>query len=438
MAKLAVDRIVEREGREAPCRTHEIPLGEPVGRRRPAGGRRAWTRTAARYLAAPLRPRRARGAGARRWPRRGWPARIVPDLPDICWPRRAFAAGHEQAQLARRRAAAPHPARAAGRAGAGRPGRRRARAPWPRRWRPSWAGTSARSSAELERLARRWRRAEGMTWRRDGPAAVPGRDDRHRARPPAPDGHRERDARLVLGRPGAPATSTTQVRRRTRSWPPERRPDRRRRRVGRAPIARRSPVEEELARVVPLVERLAADGVLVSVDTWSAPVARAALAAGAAMINDVSGLLDPELADACADGGRGARDHAHARAARRRRPTRDYDDVSPTCSRFLRERMGLALERGVDAGADRARPGHRLRQDPGRDGARCCARLRRVGGAGPAAAAGGVAQGLRRARSPSRRPRERLAGTLAAVGEGGRCAAPRSCACTTWPRCATS
>src|SRR5213079_2564599 len=30
MAKMAVDRIVEREGREAPCRTHEIPLGMPV------------------------------------------------------------------------------------------------------------------------------------------------------------------------------------------------------------------------------------------------------------------------------------------------------------------------------------------------------------------------------------------------------------------------
>jgi glycerol-3-phosphate dehydrogenase len=30
MAKLAVDRLVEREGREAPCRTHEIPLGQPV------------------------------------------------------------------------------------------------------------------------------------------------------------------------------------------------------------------------------------------------------------------------------------------------------------------------------------------------------------------------------------------------------------------------
>ena len=30
MAKLAVDRLVERDGREAPCRTHEIPLGQPI------------------------------------------------------------------------------------------------------------------------------------------------------------------------------------------------------------------------------------------------------------------------------------------------------------------------------------------------------------------------------------------------------------------------
>ena len=52
------------------------------------------------------------------------------------------------------------------------------------------------------------------------------------------------------------------------------------------------PVEEEAARVVPVVERLSAEGVLVSVDTWRGHVARAALAAGAAMINDVSGLSD--------------------------------------------------------------------------------------------------------------------------------------------------
>ncbi|MEA2438843.1 MAG: dihydropteroate synthase, partial [Thermoleophilaceae bacterium] len=49
------------------------------------------------------------------------------------------------------------------------------------------------------------------------------------------------------------------------------------------------PAAEEAARVVPLVERLAAEGVVVSVDTWKSEVARAAVDAGAAMINDVSG-----------------------------------------------------------------------------------------------------------------------------------------------------
>src|SRR3954471_12927631 len=61
--------------------------------------------------------------------------------------------------------------------------------------------------------------------------------------------------------------------------------------------------EEEARRVVPLVERLAAEGVLVSVDTWKPAVARASLEAGAVLINDVSGLRDPGLADACAEAG---------------------------------------------------------------------------------------------------------------------------------------
>jgi dihydropteroate synthase len=61
--------------------------------------------------------------------------------------------------------------------------------------------------------------------------------------------------------------------------------------------------EEEIGRVVPLVEALAREGVLVSVDTWRAPVARAAIQAGAAMINDVSALSDPGVARACAESG---------------------------------------------------------------------------------------------------------------------------------------
>jgi dihydropteroate synthase len=52
-------------------------------------------------------------------------------------------------------------------------------------------------------------------------------------------------------------------------------------------------IDVEISRVVPTVERLAAEGLLVSVDTWKPEVAEAALEAGAVMINDTGGLSDP-------------------------------------------------------------------------------------------------------------------------------------------------
>ena len=62
------------------------------------------------------------------------------------------------------------------------------------------------------------------------------------------------------------------------------------------PGAARPPVQEELDRVLPVVSALAADGAVVSVDTMRAEVADAALSAGAAVVNDVSGgLADPEM-----------------------------------------------------------------------------------------------------------------------------------------------
>src|SRR3712207_1056219 len=62
------------------------------------------------------------------------------------------------------------------------------------------------------------------------------------------------------------------------------------------PGATRPLVEEELARVVPVVTALAEAGAVVSVDTMRAEVAAAALAAGASYVNDVSGgLADPEM-----------------------------------------------------------------------------------------------------------------------------------------------
>ena len=55
--------------------------------------------------------------------------------------------------------------------------------------------------------------------------------------------------------------------------------------------------EEECARVLDVVKALASKGICVSIDTRHAPVARAALEAGASIINDVSGFRDPAMVD---------------------------------------------------------------------------------------------------------------------------------------------
>jgi len=117
-------------------------------------------------------------------------------------------------------------------------------------------------------------------------------------------------------------------------------------------------VEEEIARVVPLVERLVGEGLTVSVDTWRAPVARAALAAGAAMVNDVSGLSDPGVADACASSG-AALVITHTRLPPKVKGFPGYADVMADVIELLEERVGDALAAGV--GADR------IALDPGID-----------------------------------------------------------------------
>jgi dihydropteroate synthase len=118
------------------------------------------------------------------------------------------------------------------------------------------------------------------------------------------------------------------------------------------------PVEEEIARVVPLVERLVADGITVSVDTWRAPVAHAALAAGAAMINDVSALSDLGVADACAAAG-AALVITHTRVPPKVKGFPDYQDVVADVIELLEDRAAEAEERGVER--------DRLVFDPGID-----------------------------------------------------------------------
>jgi dihydropteroate synthase len=118
------------------------------------------------------------------------------------------------------------------------------------------------------------------------------------------------------------------------------------------------PVDEEIARVLPLVERLAQDGVTVSVDTWRAPVARAALAAGAAMINDVSALSDPGVADACAEAG-ASLVITHTRVPPKVKGFPEYEDVVSDVVELLQERASEAESRGVERG--------KLVFDPGMD-----------------------------------------------------------------------
>ena len=175
--------------------------------------------------------------------------------------------------------------------------------------------------------------------------------------------------------------------------------------------------DEEIARVVPVVERLVAEARIVSVDTYKPEVAEAAIAAGASIVNDVSGLRDPALADVCARTG-AALVVMHTRAAPKERlqDAGAYEDVVADVLAFLRELTAVAIDRGV-------RP-DRIVVDPGPDFAKTPAQtiavLRRLGELHDL----GFALLLAVSRKDfvgaltGRRPSERGAGTLAAVAHG--------------------
>jgi dihydropteroate synthase len=176
--------------------------------------------------------------------------------------------------------------------------------------------------------------------------------------------------------------------------------------------------EEEIERVVPLIERVVGElGARVSVDTYKPEVARRAIAAGACIVNDVSGLRDPGLADACAETG-AALVLMHTTAPPKQRlldRSRDGRIVADVRA-FLQERIDLAVGRGM------AR--EQLILDPGPDFSKTPAQTVAVLRALPTLAdldrpillavsrkdfVGAITQ---------RGPRDRLAGTLAAVGYG--------------------
>ena len=117
---------------------------------------------------------------------------------------------------------------------------------------------------------------------------------------------------------------------------------------------------EELDRVVPLVEALRGrTDAVISVDTFRPGVARRALAAGADVVNDPSGLHDPLVAEAAAEAGAGLV-VMHTGGPPRTRPHRPaYADVVAEVRAFLLDRAALARRHGVAA--------ERLIVDPGHD-----------------------------------------------------------------------
>jgi dihydropteroate synthase len=180
------------------------------------------------------------------------------------------------------------------------------------------------------------------------------------------------------------------------------------------------PAEEEIERVVPLISRVADElDALVSVDTYKPAVARAAIAAGAAIVNDVSGLRDPELAEVCADTGAGLV-LMHTRAAPKEKlfdPSLDGRVMSDV-EEFLSQRIETALGRGMAFDQLLLDPGPDFGKTPAQtvEALRDLERLHSLGR--PLLLA--VSRKDFIGALTGRAPRDRLAGTLAAVGWGMR------------------
>jgi dihydropteroate synthase len=189
---------------------------------------------------------------------------------------------------------------------------------------------------------------------------------------------------------------------------------------GESGVTNRPPVDaqEEIGRVVPLIERVVGElGVTVSVDTYKPAVARAAIAAGASIINDVSALRDVELADVCAVSG-AALVVMHTISPPKQKVFDPGLDgrMAQEVLRVITQRIEVALEHGVSP--------EQIIVDPGPDFCKTPAQTIEVLRALEDLHALGHPILLAASRKDfvgaitGRPPRERLGGTLAAIAFG--------------------
>jgi dihydropteroate synthase len=185
--------------------------------------------------------------------------------------------------------------------------------------------------------------------------------------------------------------------------------------------------EEEIARVVPLITAVRAElgglaGFHISVDTYKPAVARAAIAAGASIVNDVSGLRDPELAEVCAQTGAGLVLMHTISSPKQRLHDRALDGrIVGEVRGFLAERVERARARGVRPEQLMLDPGPDFSKTPAQsiDVLRSLETLHELGR--PLLLA--VSRKDFIGALTGRPPRERLGGTLGAIAHGVRAGA---------------
>ncbi len=173
--------------------------------------------------------------------------------------------------------------------------------------------------------------------------------------------------------------------------------------------------DEEMRRVLPVIHGLRDRGIVCSVDTWRVPVAAAAIDAGAAIINDVSGLADVEMARLARRTGAGLV-IMHTRATPKQEHFPGYEDVVVDVIGFLREKLTTACELGVSPEQVVLDPGPDFAKTP-EESVEILQRLDELSAlARPILLA--VSRKYFIGMITGRPPHERLGGTLAALGRG--------------------
>lgn len=106
-------------------------------------------------------------------------------------------------------------------------------------------------------------------------------------------------------------------------------------------------VGEELRRVIPVIEALARLGVRISIDTSKAEVAKAAIQCGAVLVNDVTALSDPEMAEVCAAAATDVCLMHMKGSPRTMQVSPSYDNVVAEVKAFLNQRVDFARSNGI-------------------------------------------------------------------------------------------